>query len=130
MFFPIRCVFWLTIVFTTIFGQDQAGRRAAALEASQTTSGIITALIGDAERLFVGHCTQQPAECLSLAAKLGEMREPPASEPPAKLPQSESEAPARRSIDESVAMSDVPLPPPRPPLPRSDELRLHARPNG
>ena len=120
MFFPIRCMFWLTIVFTTIFSQDQAARRTAALEASQTTSGIIAAILGDAERLFVGHCTRQPAECLSIASKLTEMQAPPASEPTAKLPPSEN-----------FAMSDVPLPPPRPALPRIDELRLHAaRPSG
>jgi len=124
MFFPIRCVFWLTIVFTTIFSQDEAARRTApVLDLSQTVQSVVARALGRVETRLAENCTRQPVECLGMAAKMSE---------PERLPQE----------SETLAAVTVPLPPPRPnsealrerivpPLPRVEDLRLHYdRPNG
>lgn len=73
MFFLIRCVFWLTVVFSTIFSQDpirqapvaqeysqaQAVQRARVGELAQTWFGAAVSLIG---RQAVARCAK--TDCL------------------------------------------------------------------
>ncbi len=71
MFFLIRCVFWLTVVFSTIFSQDsrepvaqeysqaQAAQRARIGELAQTWIGAAVSLI---ERQAAARCAK--TDCL------------------------------------------------------------------
>jgi hypothetical protein len=98
MFFPIRCVFWLTVVFTMIFTQSPTERREApVMEFSQAVQGVIAKLIGHVETRVAEHCTRQPAECLSVAAKVSTVMTDP-------------------HVIEATTVSQAPLPPPRPNL--------------
>jgi hypothetical protein len=98
MFFPIRCVFWLTVVFTMIFTQGPTERREApVMQFSQAVQGVIAKLVGHVETQMAEHCTRQPTECLSVAAKV-------------------SAAITETHTVEPAAVTQAPLPPPRPNL--------------
>ncbi len=120
MFFPIRCIFWLTIVFTAIFSQDQARRTASVMEMSEAAQSVVAKILGHAEARITEHCTRQPAECLRMAERLSDFaRAPAASEP---------------EVSPATPNSATPLPPPRPAsaaermpaehFPRVEDLRL------
>jgi hypothetical protein len=118
MFFPIRCIFWLTIVFTAIFSQDQARRTATVVEMSQAAQSVITRILGHAQTQLAEHCARQPGQCLSVAEKISTLGREPAP-------------------GETFAAATAPLPPTRrngqammehasaDHLPRVEDLRLH-----
>lgn len=133
MFFLVRCVFWLTIVYMTIFSPDQqpeslpqhtaavtvpAPSKVASDAATDAMSqglrnwatGAITHLWSKA----AGSCVSAPAECASVAARLTDFakqhpfKDADGSDIPAK-PVSQSTIGLRPSFP-----ADVPLPPLRP----------------
>jgi hypothetical protein len=118
MFFPIRCIFWLTIVFMAIFGEGEARRTAPIVGLSQTLQSVIGRVLGHAETRVAEHCTRQPAECLGVAEKLANLTH-------------------ALALGEISTGSTVPVPPQRPNgqaraehaaadrLPRVEDLRLH-----
>jgi hypothetical protein len=113
MFFPIRCVFWLTIVFTTIYSQDQPRRIAPMMEFSQSLHSFIGRTFGRIESRLAEHCAHHAVECLNTAAKLSEAihdSQPSETGTVAPLP------PRRDSQKRGERM---------PSLPSVDDLRLH-----
>ncbi len=89
------------------------------MQFSQAVQGVIARAIGQVETRVAEHCTKQPSECLSIAAKLSDLVQEP-------------------SAVEAAAAAQVPLPPPRPSrqalsertasekLARPEESRSHA----
>lgn len=113
MFFPIRCVFWLTIVFTTIYSQDQPRRIAPMMELSQTLHSFIGRTFGRIESRLAEHCERHAAECLNTAAKLSEVvRDSQPSETGTVIP-----LPPRRELPRRGERG-------LPALPGLDDLRL------
>jgi hypothetical protein len=118
MFFPIRCIFWLAIVYSAIFSQDQARRTAMVVEMSQAAQSVIAKVLGHAQTRLAEHCAHQPSECLSLAEKITTLGRDAAR-------------------GEAFAVATAPLPPTRrngqamtehasaDHLPRIEDLRLH-----
>jgi hypothetical protein len=114
MFFPIRCVFWLTIVYTTIYSQDQPRRIAPIMELSQSLHSFIGRTFGRIESRLAEHCEHHAVECLSAAAKLSQaVRDPQPSETGTVAPQPPRRDPQRRGERGMPA------------LPGVDDLRLH-----
>lgn len=96
MFFLIRCVFWLAIVFSTIFATDHARdhmqlgpghppdavaravrqedpKDAAAAQAiSRTVQAWTTAALMQFWNKAAGSCAGTPADCVALAARLSD----------------------------------------------------------
>lgn len=151
MFFPIRCVFWLTIVFTAIFSQDQAERQTPPVtRISQALQGIVAKALGQVETRVAEHCTSRPAECFGVAAKLSAIAKPDIVKPEIAKPEiAKAEVAKEPQAVATAAPTPIPLPPPRPTsqasgthvaaekLPRTEKLsraedaRLHAsRANG
>jgi hypothetical protein len=112
MFFPIRCVFWLTIVFTTIYSQDQARRIAPMMEFSQSLHSFISRTFGRIESRLAEHCEHHAVDCLNAAAKLSEAVHDSQSETGTVVPLPPRRDPQRRG-ERSV-----------PALPGLDDLRL------
>lgn len=139
MFFLIRCVFWLTVVFSTIFSSDhgavaphQALAPAQQTQAAQQQSvpGTLSAdVMSQFARAWVsaalqkvwsratGSCATAPAECAALAGRLEEFAREHPYEQQAKLEHKSDKA----TVDDasghdsvSAVPADVPLPPPRP----------------
>jgi hypothetical protein len=156
MFFPIRCVFWLTIVFTAIFSQDQAERQTPPVtRITQALQGIVAKALGQVETRVAEHCTSQPAECLGVAVKLSAIAKPDIAKPEndrleiAKPEITKREVTKEPQAVATTAPAPIPLPPPRPSsqasgthvaaekLPRAEKIsraedtKPHAsRPNG
>jgi hypothetical protein len=116
MFFLIRCVFWLTVVFTTIFspdpvpqkqpGQEQAVQRPPA---ASWIGQVMETWLGSALSFMdgkAGHCHEAPGDCLAMAAELSNVaanqRFARALEQSPALPQA------------APHLAQVPLPPRRP----------------
>lgn len=94
MFFLIRCVFWLTIVFSTIFNtdqrpavparpaeklqhvqsarQDSAAKGAFPQRLGQRVQDWVTAAIEAAGSKAAGSCAAAPGGCVALAARLSD----------------------------------------------------------
>jgi hypothetical protein len=117
MFFPIRCIFWLTIVFTAIFSDGEARRTAPIVEMSETLQSVIGRVLGHAETRLAEHCTRQAADCVGVAERLANLTRASA-------------------LGDTSVVSTVPVPPQRPNgqvraehaaadhLPRVEDLRL------
>jgi hypothetical protein len=138
MFFLIRCAFWLTVVFATIFSPDQgpataprpvetarqaniAGKPEASgsTEAiSQAVQGWTTAALQHFWSKATSGCASAPGECAALAERLSDFaRQHPfkaqARTEPA-LPVAPAPAEPARAQAAEAAPSHVPLPPVRP----------------
>lgn len=133
MFFLVRCVFWLTIVYMTIFSPDQqpesspqhtaaitvpAPSKVASDAATDAMSqGLRNWATGAITHLWTkaaGSCASAPAECAGVAARLADF---------AKLhPFKDADGadfPAKAASPSTVGLrpsfpADVPLPPLRP----------------
>lgn len=80
MFFLIRCVFWLWVVFSTIFSQTtpdspasrapEASRRAIA---AQPLGQTAQAWLGTAANQVASRCAAAPATCLAIASRLSQL---------------------------------------------------------
>ena len=137
MFFLIRCVFWLSVVFCTIFGPNnptasspQAQNSASqtqALRQDQHSDAVAADTISRFARAWVsaalekvwgkatgGNCGTA-ADCAALAGRLEEFaKQHPFAE--AKLASAVQRAPVETSTRESATAvaAHVPLPPARP----------------
>lgn len=137
MFFLIRCVFWLSVVFCTIFGpnnptasvpsaqnnasQTQALRQEPHSDAAEadTLSRFARAWVSAAlEKVWTkatGGTCETATDCAALAGRLEDFaKQHPFAE--AKLAAAVQTAPMRTSAREtaSAVFADVPLPPARP----------------
>jgi hypothetical protein len=153
MFFLIRCVFWLTVVFTTIFNADQSpvtpahpveGQRQVAVAARQDrpvesataeamghmTQAWVSAALQHFWGKASGGCAEAPAKCATIAARLTEFaREHPFKEVIKEEIRSQSaamSAPGAKRLTSALS-ADVPLPPPRPRQRRPQERPAEAR---
>ena len=138
MFFLIRCVFWLTVVYSTIFNSDRGptapsyraevtrqmvavkippAAEDSAAHLSQVAQNWVTATI---ERLWSkagGGCAGTPAACVALAARLSDfarrhsLDDRPARDEAQAEPISFQNAQAHSP---SAPVAEVPLPPLRP----------------
>lgn len=105
MFFLIRCVFWLSVVFSTIFSAQppspdhrQAQRLAPpAMQLDVPTQNWIEAALSFVKRQALEHCVD--TDCLLQKAAERRFAFAPQNVAP-----------------ENMAQADVPLPPRRPPL--------------
>jgi hypothetical protein len=79
MFFLIRCVFWLWVVFSTIFAQPTATGVAphrpdvARAAASEPVGEIAQAWLGAAATRVADHCAAAPSACLAVASRLSKL---------------------------------------------------------
>lgn len=137
MFFLIRCAFWLTVVFGTIFSSDHgtvAPQQAVApahqtQAAQQQPAGLSADVMSRFARAWVsaalqkvwtrttGACASTTPNCVALAGRLEEFARAHPYERQAKLERKSVKAPVedgsgRQGV--SAVPSDVPLPPPRP----------------
>jgi hypothetical protein len=123
MFFPIRCMFWLSIVFTTIYSQDQAGRHGAPVTGiPQAVEGAVARAVERVESRVAEHCANQPSECIGTMAKLAAAAKPEMARPdiaklnitakPETLRTEDVKEP--RMASGATTTTVVPLPPPRP----------------
>jgi hypothetical protein len=138
MFFPIRCMFWLSIVFTTIYSHGQAGRHGAPVTGiPQAVEGAVARAVERVESRVAEHCANQPAECIGTMAKLAAVAKPDIAKlnttaKPETLRIEDVKEPRMAS---GATTTVVPLPPPRPgnqalgPQERASSLgKLFARP--
>lgn len=134
MFFLIRCVFWLTVVFMHIFPQtpvrqEPAGREqamqgpVASLRLGASTQTWLSSLTTFAERKAAPQCSNAPADCIALAAALSNVATGQRVNSPASLSPS-IQAPAQAV---TRVAAQVPLPPRRPSLSASFGKLAHAR---
>jgi len=136
MFFLIRCVFWLTIVFSTIFSSDhgtvapqraiapapqtQAAQQPDALSAnvmSQFARAWMSAALQKAWTRATGGCAGTASKCTALAGRLEEFAREHPYEQQAKLERRSVEVPVGDASSRdgvSAGPANVPLPPPRP----------------
>lgn len=132
MFFLVRCVFWLTIVYMTIFSPDQQPetlpRQAAAItvpapakaDTDASTEAMsrglrdwATGAIGHFWTKAAGSCASAPTECVGIAERLTDF----AKQHPFK--DADQPTPAKAAPSSAVGLrpsfpADVPLPPLRP----------------
>ncbi|WP_297299332.1 hypothetical protein [uncultured Methylovirgula sp.] len=80
MFFLIRCVFWLWVVFSTIFAQPSADGTAPhrpdhprPVAAAEPVGQIAQAWLGAAASRVADHCAASPAACLAIATQLSKL---------------------------------------------------------
>ncbi len=78
MFFLIRCVFWLSVVFHAMsWPQDQSPQEAlqsGALKAAASFAGQVAAAAGQTvEAKLEEGCLKAPEECLTYMARLPQM---------------------------------------------------------
>jgi hypothetical protein len=116
MFFLIRCVFWLWVVFSTIFAQPSSEhavthRSTAVTSASASSLAPASGAQAWLERAatnVAGRCASAPATCLAVAAQLSRLAA-------GNLPQAEAQgADAPRVTPVLPRRANVPLPPRRP----------------
>ena len=136
MFFLIRCVFWLTVVFSTIFNSSQSSpvppHRAEAVRQSvvvttqaenddsatrlsRAAQDWVTAALESFWGRATGGCAATPTECVALAARLSDFargRSFDAQDRPRAVPASFQTAQA--DVSPAASIGEVPLPPPRP----------------
>ncbi|MEJ0052644.1 MAG: hypothetical protein WDN02_15830 [Methylovirgula sp.] len=115
MFFLIRCVFWLWVVFSTIFAQPSgehgtphASSSAPQAVALQPIASNAQAWLERAATRVADRCGSAPATCLAVAAQLSKLAGsgiPASAWPSAQVTQITPEVPRN---------PDVPLPPRRP----------------
>jgi len=136
MFFLLRCVFWLTVVFTTIFQQDslrqkpmrsdiaahaQPIERAAAApsavelqppapNANEAAQAWLKSAIARIGSDLAGRCLEAPGECI---ASLSQAPKPQV--PTMAKPSPEGRVAAQKIASLTPAGPDIPLPPHRPP---------------
>ncbi len=133
MFFLVRCVFWLTIVYMTIFSPDQQSERlpqhtaavtvpapskvasdAATDAMSQGLRNWATGAITHLWTKAAGSCASAPTECVGIAERLTDF----AKQHPFKDADG-TEIPAKAAPQSAIGLrpsfpADVPLPPLRP----------------
>jgi hypothetical protein len=141
MFFLIRCVFWLTVVFSTIFNADQnratavrqpePARQAQELRqgragddggsATDLSHRLQAFVSAELQRFWVKTtrgCAETPTECADLAARLSDFaRQHPFSEqakPERGVQMAAMPVAAAMPSGRAGAVADVPLPPLRP----------------
>jgi hypothetical protein len=116
MFFLIRCVFWLWVVFSTIFAQPSSEHATshapqhvppATAMASQPVGAGAQAWLERAATSVADRCATAPTTCLAVAAQLSRL----AANIPAAVP-ARVEVP--RMAPEIAHRVNVPLPPRRP----------------
>jgi len=80
MFFLIRCVFWLWVVFSTIFAQPSANGTAPhrpdaarPVAVSEPVGEIAQAWLGAAATRVADHCAAAPSACLAVATQLSRL---------------------------------------------------------
>ncbi|MHB8885437.1 MAG: hypothetical protein ACYC5H_10200 [Methylovirgula sp.] len=137
MFFLIRCVFWLTVVFSTIFNSNQgstvsphraeAVRQSVALTTqaesdasanrlSRAAQDWVTAALESFWSRATGGCAGTPTECVTLAARLSDFARHHSFDaqdtPPAVQGSFQT---AQADVSPAASIGEVPLPPPRPP---------------
>jgi len=126
MFFLIRCVFWLTVVYSTIFSQDPVRQEPVAQEHSQTQAAPrdkigelaqtwISAALSLVERKAIDRCATTPADCLARTAILSPGRRLLAGTPTQQGPVQAQAVPQ--------PAAQVPLPPPRPKFAAEKSMR-------
>lgn len=139
MFFLIRCVFWLTVVFSTIFSSDQnkpmtapeAERPAQASQLAHSDSAAADALSARLQAWTTaalqhfwaktgGGCIDRPAECAALAARLTDFakQHPFKDQRPFKeqlAAEGRETVPGEARSQAAEPAKPIPLPPPRPP---------------
>lgn len=123
MFFLIRCVFWLTVVFTTIFSQDPSKPPSQAQPAAQPAppaaqvgalaQAWFSSAVSIAADQAVRRCEKAPADCVVMAKRLPDMV---ASQRLAR-----SAAQTEQASPSAPIFADVPLPPRRPHAPASEK---------
>lgn len=114
MFFLIRCVFWLWVVFSTIFAQPSSEHAAphASQSAAQVTAvarpigSTAQAWLERAATSVADRCASAPATCFAMAAQLSRLAS--SSIPVAAAPR------ASQIALDSPHPAAVPLPPRRP----------------
>jgi len=114
MFFLIRCVFWLWVVFSTIFAQPTAAPHrpdaARPAVASEAVGEIAQAWLGAAATRVADHCAAAPSACLAIANRLSKLAiRQELSDPAQPGPEA---APAH--LKPMPRFAAVPLPPRRP----------------
>jgi len=119
MFFLLRCVFWLTVLFTAIFSQDpprqRAQRQEQAIERPQAPWRIgelaqswLNSVVSVVGSKVAGHCGNVPSDCVALAKELSDIAVSRRS--------ASKEVPAEPIAAQAVpqVFAHVPLPPRRP----------------
>jgi hypothetical protein len=118
MFFLIRCVFWLWVVFSTIFAQDSTHGTSArrpmpppqASAAAQSLAPVAASWLRGAAAQVADRCAAAPATCLAVASQLSRLAAHREHAPaPTALPAAAFVAPVQ-----VAQRADVPLPPRRP----------------
>jgi hypothetical protein len=133
MFFLVRCVFWLWVVFSTIFAQTtadgRAPRHAPAAQPIAVAEPVVHAArswLSAAAARVANECAAKPAACLAVAAQFSKLAADRAAAPVSPAP-----AFALRPTLTDVPASNVPLPPRRPsfsfPLRMNSALEKAAR---
>ncbi|MGB9188964.1 MAG: hypothetical protein ACLQLT_13435 [Methylovirgula sp.] len=149
MFFLIRCVFWLTVVFSTIFNTDhgpmaparqvESPRQAQAMRQDRPAEGPSAESMGQTAQAWVsatiqrfwnkatGGCAEAPAQCVAIAARLSDFARHHPFNAQATAEKWAQAAPAPVETTKILAarapLADVPLPPLRP-----QHLRLPDKP--
>jgi hypothetical protein len=114
MFFLIRCVFWLWVVFSTIFAEDSTHgtsvRQPARPEASasvQSIAPVAESWLRGAAAQVADRCAAAPATCLAVASQLSRLAARQEHAPASAVAPSAAPVQVARRVD-------VPLPPRRP----------------
>jgi hypothetical protein len=115
MFFLVRCVFWLWVVFSTIFAQPsaehaapRAPQSAPSATALQPIASSAQAWLERAATRVADRCENAPATCLAVAAQLSKLAGGNVSAP------SWSNAQVTQIAPGIPRVVNVPLPPRRP----------------
>jgi hypothetical protein len=132
MFFLVRCVFWLWVVFSTIFAQttaDGGAPRHAPEQPSAVAGPVVHAAqswLSAAAARVASECAAKPAACLAVAAQFSKLAADRGAAPVSPDPRF-----ALRPTLTDVPGSNVPLPPRRPnfsfPLRMNSALEKAAR---
>lgn len=117
MFFLIRCVFWLWVVFSTIFAQDSTHGTSArqptppqVSASAQSLAPVAVSWLRGAAAQVADRCAAAPATCLAVASQLSRLAAQRERAPvPTASPTAAFVAPVQ-----VAQRADVPLPPRRP----------------
>lgn len=117
MFFLIRCVFWLWVVFSTIFAQSAADGGATQgapapkqSAAAQPVVHVAQAWLAAAAARVADKCAAAPETCLSVAAQFSKL----AANREAAVPANAEPAMSLRPTLSDIHFENTPLPPRRP----------------
>jgi hypothetical protein len=112
MFFLIRCVFWLWVVFSTIFaqpsGEHATPQSAPSSAALQPNTSSAQAWLERAATRVAARCGSAPATCLAVAAQLSKLAG--SSVPGSAWPSAQ----VTQIVPDVSHVANVPLPPRRP----------------